>query len=83
MSFRPEGYPEFWVDGHTICYIKDRVVVGMIALNPEDGLEEQFAKDFAATSWVYAFNAWTSGATNSPSLGYSYDGTNFTAPITE
>ena len=83
MSFRPEGYPESWVDGHTICYIKDAVVVGMLAMNPEDGFEEQFAKDFEATSWVYVSNAWTDGATVCPAIGYSYDGTNFTAPVIE
>lgn len=83
MSFRPEGYPESWIDGHTICYIKDGVIVGMLAMNPENGFEEQFAKDFQATSWVYAVDAWTNGATTPPSLGFSYDGKDFTAPISE
>jgi hypothetical protein len=83
MSFRPEGYPEHWVDGHTLYYIKDAVVVGMLVMNPEDGFEAQFAKDFAATSWVYACDAWSAGATVPPSIGYSYDGTDFSAPVEE
>lgn len=83
MSFRPEGYPENWVDGHTICYLKNNVIVNMIALNPADGLEAQFSNDYGAETWVYVCDAWANGATTPPSMGYTYDGTNFIAPSQE
>jgi len=78
MSFRPEGYPNNWADGHTICYIKDNVVVNMIAMNPADGFEAQFSE--GADSWVYLSDAWTAGATTCPQIGYTYDGSNFIEP---
>jgi hypothetical protein len=81
MSFRPEGYPENWLDGWTLCYIKDNAVVKMIVVNPADGLEEQFSD--GADSWIYASDAWAAGATTPPSIGYTYDGSDFIAPITE
>ena len=55
----------------------------MIMLNPADNLEEQFASQFKATSWIFADDAFKAGATVCPALGYTYDGTDFTAPVVE
>lgn len=83
MSNRYEGYPENWVDPYSCVFIKDNVVTHMIMLNPQDGFESNFANQFGADSWLYADDAFKAGATTSPSIGYTYDGTDFTAPITE
>jgi hypothetical protein len=83
MSNRYEGYPEQWIDPFSCAFIKDGIVIKMIMLDPEDGLEEMFSSTFDADSWVYADAAFKAGATTCPSIGYSYDGVNFSAPIIE
>ena len=83
MSNRYEGYPEQWIDPFSCAFIKDGIVIKMIMLNPEDGFEEMFASNFGADSWVYADDAFKAGAKICPSVGYSYDGTDFTAPVIE
>lgn len=83
MSNRYPGYPENWVDPYSCVFIKDNVVTHMIMLDPQDGVESNFVNQFGADSWLYADDAFKSGATTCPSIGYTYDGTDFTAPITE
>lgn len=83
MSNRYEGYPNHWIDPHSLIYIKDNIVVGMIMLDPTDNLEETFASQFQADSWVYAGDAVKSGAEICPAIGYTYDGKDFSAPIVE
>jgi hypothetical protein len=78
-----EGYPTHWVDPYSCIYIKDNVVVGMIMLDPADNIEEEFAPQFEATSWIFADDAFKAGAQVSPAIGYIYDGTDFTAPAIE
>lgn len=83
MSNRYEGYPEHWIDPFSCAFIKNGVVVNMIMLDPADELEDMFRTNFNADSWVYADDAFKAGATTCPSLGYLYDGVNFTAPAKE
>jgi hypothetical protein len=83
MSNRYEGYPEHWVDPNSCAFIKDGTVINMIMLDPSDTLETMFANQFGADSWVYADEAFKAGATTCPVVGYTYDGTDFTAPVTE
>jgi hypothetical protein len=83
MSNRYEGYPDSWIDPYSCIYIKDNIVVGMIMLDPADNLEEQFAARFNATSWVYADDVFKAGAIVCPAVGYTYNGTDFTAPAVE
>jgi hypothetical protein len=52
-------------------------------LDPADNLEEQFASNFGATSWIFADDAVKAGATVCPAIGYSYNGTDFAAPVIE
>lgn len=83
MSNRYEGYPESWIDPLSCAFIKDGVVTHLIMLDPEHLLEDQFKDQFNADSWIYADEAFKAGATTCPSVGYSYDGTDFFSPITE
>jgi hypothetical protein len=52
-------------------------------LDPADNIEEEFAPQFEATSWIFADDAFKAGAQVSPAIGYIYDGTDFTAPAIE
>jgi hypothetical protein len=83
MSNRYEGYPDSWSDPFSCAFIKDNKVIEMIMLNPEDKLEEEFASQFGADSWMYSDDAFKAGLTVCPAVGYTYDGTDFAAPIIE
>lgn len=78
---RPEGYPENWIHPNACAFIKDNVVINVIMLEPKDNLEELFASQFGADSWIYTGKAYENGYTTQPAIGYTHDGTNFYPPV--
>lgn len=69
------------MDGYSLIYIKDGKVVNIIAMDPKDGFESQFAD--GADSWIYAFEALEKGAKTPPAIGYTFDGVEFYPPVEE